>query len=247
MKQISLWASLAHWDVGGEKVLKPNTRKIKLHIPFSFTRQILWVWHFLLLSFSLLRGSGGPDIRNCLCYSLLPALDVGQYHPYSLHLVFNPQFPSLTCCSLGWQLRFLPAVPQLAVRQLQFFPTNAFCVLPTGLSHSFVPSHGRGVRSRWSLRLLPTQTILWCCDLKLPALKVHPKEAIFIQSFCLKQRASMNEPSLSHWHFRIKPKQLALPFPADCHWSNRVTRQRSVPREYHSTPLKASKGWTKLF
>lgn len=80
----------------------------------------------IFLSFSLLRGSGGPEIRNCLCYSLLPALDVGQYHPYALHLIFNPQSPSLTCCSLGWQLRFLPAVPQLAVRQLQFFPTNAF-------------------------------------------------------------------------------------------------------------------------
>lgn len=69
--------------------------------------------------------------------------------------------------------------------------------------------------------------------------KVHPKKAIFIQSFYLEQRTSTNEPSLSHWPFRIKSKQLALSFPADFHWGNMATRQTSVPHEYHSIPLKS--------
>lgn len=35
-------------------------------------------------------------------------------------------------------------------------PHKSFCLLPKSLPHPFVPPHSRGVRSRWSLRPLPT-------------------------------------------------------------------------------------------
>lgn len=130
MNETSLWTSRPTGAGKESKYLGQTCWKSSCTLPFHLQDRnvgfdIFFCW-VLICSETLvaLLSVIAPVILSCL-----PWMQYSTYHAYSLYLAFNQQFPSPTCCSLGY-FCLLSYSWQLAGMAIQFFPRNTFCVSP---------------------------------------------------------------------------------------------------------------------